>query len=281
MTDPTIERFLPGLACESAVTRGGVAWLRHGTGAPMMLFHGGAGSWNHWADNIPSLGRHFSVIGIDSPGYGASADTDREAAAADYLALVAAAADEILGDAESVHVAGFSFGALAASAVAAHLGRRAAGLTLVGGAGFRRPERRQLTLQSLRSLRAELGREPTEAEARRLHAANLGQLMIWDERKIDTRAIDLQAANVARTRFDSRPLSWSSTTIENLKRTTCPLQVIYGCHDSSAGADINYRIETCLEIHPDAEVEVLPACGHWAMYEAADIVNELMVDFHA
>jgi len=281
MHDPTIARFLPGLEVESHVTSGGVAWIKYGTGPLFLLFHGGAGSWNHWVDNIPALARHFTVIGIDGPGFGASADTDRDQEVQSYLDLVRSAVDEITAGADEVRVGGFSFGGLVASAVTAHLGDRAAGLTLVGSAGFRRPERRRLSLKSLRALKEELGRELTEADIRGQHAANLGQLMIWVPEKIDDRAIDLQAANVDRTRFDSRPYSWSNLTPEYLRQTDCPFQIIYGDHDTSVGSDLEYRIQTALAARPDGEAEILPNCGHWSMYEAADGVNGLMIDFHA
>lgn len=280
MTDPTIERFLPGLDVASRATRGGVAWLEHGEGPLMLLFHGGAGSWNHWAANIAALGASFRVCAIDSPGYGASADVARDLSWEAYQGLVTAAVDEICEGEEDIHVAGFSFGGLVASSVAAHLSERMAGLTLIGSAGFRKPERRSLSLKSIRALTAELGRTPTAEEIRALHAANLGQLMIWSPAKIDARAIDLQAANVDRTRFDSRPYSWSGLTPVLVQRADCPLQVIFGCYDSAAGSDIEHRIEACLAVQPDAEVEVLPDCGHWAMFEAAQLVNELMLDFH-
>lgn len=281
MHDPTIERFLPGVEAESNITSGGVAWLRHGRGPMLVLFHGGAGSWNHWAANIPALGKHFTVVAIDGPGYGASSDTERDVTSDTYLNLVRAAIDEITQGANDIHLAGFSFGGFVASAMSAHLGERAAGLSLVGSAGFRKPGRRNLSLKSIRALRAELEREPTAEEVRALHAANLGQLMIWDPARIDAKAIDMQAANVDRTRFDSRPFSWSSGTPMFLAEATCPLQVIYGSHDTSVGDDLEYRIETCVEVVPDAEVEMLPDCGHWAMYEAPDLINELMIDFHA
>ena len=281
MHDPTISIFLPGLAAESHRTAGGIAWLKHGRGPLLLLFHGGAGSWNHWAENIPALGRYFTVVGIDAPGYGASVDVDRNVLIQDYLDLLRAAVDEITAGADQVCLAGFSFGGLVASAMTVHLGSRAAGLSLVGGAGFRKPARRQLSLKSLRARREELGRDLTSDEIRAQHAANLGQLMIWSPARINDRAINLQAANVNRTRFDSRPFSWSGLTPCYLRRTTCPLQVIYGCHDTSVGEDLDYRITACVEARPDADVEVLPNCGHWATYEAADAVNDLIIDVHA
>jgi pimeloyl-ACP methyl ester carboxylesterase len=286
MHDPTVETFLPGLPARTHATRDGIAWLEHGVGPLMILCHGGAGSWSHWVRNIPVLGRHFTVAALDLPGFGVSVRVDRDTAPDDYLRLVNAVVDEILAATGAdngpgtIHIAGFSFGALMATSVAAHLGQRADALTLIGAAGFRKPEGRNISLMSIRALGEKLGREPTWREVRDLHKSNLNQLMIWDADKIDDRVLAMQDTNVARARFNSRPYSWSNRAPGFLAEAQCRLQVIYGRFDGSAHPDIDYRIAQCRLLHPDAEVTVLPDCGHWAMYEAADKVNELMLEFH-
>ena len=65
----------------------GVAYRVHGTGEPLVLFHGGAGSWTHWVRNIGPLGAHFKTIPIDAPGYGDSLTPDRSLTPDGYLAL--------------------------------------------------------------------------------------------------------------------------------------------------------------------------------------------------
>ena len=281
MSDPTIEQFLPGLGVESRKTSTGVAYVRYGSGEPLILFHGGAGSWNHWVCNIPALSEQFQVNAVDSPNYGASDAVDREIEVDDYLALICRAVDEMTAGAERVHVAGFSFGGAVAAAVTAHLGRRAASLSLTGTAGFKpSPQRRRLPLKSERRLREDLGREPTPGELRQLHKANLGLLMVWDKTKLDERAVDMQIANVTRTRFDSRRVSWSGATPQYLAATACPINIIYGEHDASAFPSIGERVRLCREVRPDAGHTLLEDCGHWAMYEAPDRINRELLKFH-
>ncbi len=280
MHDPTVERFLPGLGAESCRSSAGVAYVRYGMGEPLVLFHGGSGSWSHWVRNLAALGGHFQVLAFDQPGYGASGDVDPEITNAAYLDLIAQSVDEATDTSPGVHLAGFSFGGSIAAAMAARLGPRAKALSLVGTAGFERPQRRNLPLVSTRRQREQLGRAPTDAELRALHRSNLGVLMIWDKAKVDDLAVDTQVANVARTRFNSRRFSWSGMTPAWLGETRCPATIIYGVHDASAHPSVDHRIALCRAAKPDAQTVLIPDCGHWAMYEAPDVVNGAMIAFH-
>jgi len=59
------------------------------------------------------------------------------------------------------------------------------------------------------------------------------------------------------------------------------VMVVYGEHDAAAIPPIPERIARILDVHADARIETIPACGHWAMYEAPDVLNALMIDFHS
>ena len=73
------EAFLRDL--ESRCTRfstpcgdGEMVWRRWGAGRPLVLLHGGAGSWKHWVKNIDVLAAGREVWAADLPGMGESAD---------------------------------------------------------------------------------------------------------------------------------------------------------------------------------------------------------------
>ena len=261
-------------------TSGGVAYRTFGAGEPLVLLHGGAGSWLHWVRNVDALATRFRVIALDQPSYGDSETVPWETPVEDYLGLVHDAVDEILFGAGRIHVAGFSFGGFIASDLAVRLGSRAASLSMTGGAGYGRPEGRPFTLDSHRRMKRRLGREPTDAETREMQADNLAKLMIWDRAKMDAWAVEMQVANVARARFDSRPLSWSAETPANVARLICPVMIVYGEHDAAAIPPVAERLATVRALRPDVVTHVLPGTGHWAMYETPEPVNRLMLDFH-
>lgn len=258
----------------------GVAYVRAGDGAPLVLCHGGAGSWTHWIRSLDALAAHFTVFALDLPGYGASEAPPRDIPPDDYLAIVQATIEELCAGASRIGISGFSFGALVATAMAAGLGPRASALSLIGASGFEAPVGRPVRLMSERRLREALDREPTAEELRWMHADNLAELMIWDRSKIDAAAVTLQIENVGNTRFDSRRLSWSGRITEFMAHVLCPTTMIYGEHDRSAHPSIQARLARCLAIKPDIEVEIVEACGHWAMYEAPDRLNAALLAFH-
>src|SRR5437667_7950463 len=46
-----------------------------GTGAPLVLLHGGgpgASAWSNWKQNLAPFAAHFRVLAVDQPGYGRS-----------------------------------------------------------------------------------------------------------------------------------------------------------------------------------------------------------------
>lgn len=261
-------------------TSGGIAFRTFGEGEPLVLLHGGAGSWLHWVRNVDVLASRFRVLAVDAPAYGDSADVPEDVSDGGYLDLFQAAIEEIAGDAPRVHLAGFSFGGGIAAHMAVRLGARTASLSMTGGAGYGPPEGRPFTLDSQRRMARRLGREPTEAELWEMHRENLLKLMIWDSDKLDDWAIGMQRDNLERMRFDSRRLSWADGTPELVGRLSCPVMVVYGEHDAAAVPPIAERFERCRAAKPDVETRLIPDCGHWAMYEAPEVVNRLMLDFH-
>src|SRR5690606_37875478 len=65
------------LQLEAEVSRtpcgqGDLVWRKWGSGAPVVLCHGGSGSWTHWIRTIPTLRHHYEVWVPDLPGLGDS-----------------------------------------------------------------------------------------------------------------------------------------------------------------------------------------------------------------
>jgi len=57
---------------ETPLANGRMVWRTWGAGDPVVLLHGGSGSWTHWIRNIEPLSKHFTVFVPDLPGHGES-----------------------------------------------------------------------------------------------------------------------------------------------------------------------------------------------------------------
>ena len=83
---------------------------RKGSGHPMLLLHGGMGSWNHWIRNIDVLAEHYEVRAVDAPSYGDSEQVDYGLTPQEYLQVYTASIAKLVADDETFSIAGFSFG---------------------------------------------------------------------------------------------------------------------------------------------------------------------------
>ncbi len=122
---------------------GPVLWRRCGEGPPLVLLHGGHGSWLHWARNITPLSREFELWLPDLPGYGDSA-LPVEPTLESLVAATRTSLDAMIGANTPIALAGFSFGGLVAAHLAVqrpHLTRMAL-LGPAGHGGARRPRGR-------------------------------------------------------------------------------------------------------------------------------------------
>ena len=259
--------------------RQGLAVRYWGKGAPLVLFHGGMGSWSHWYRNIEPLADRFSVIAVDLPGYGDSVDagTVDETAYIDWVAdvfdgIVANSANNSTGTAG---LAGFSFGAVIAAGVAARKPHRVNALTLLGPGGFGYRTGSSIALKKLPKGDAD------PRELRDVTAYNLGQWMLSSIPDIDDPVIDIQLRNLAQSRFDNRQISAQDRLVADLAKLSCPLQLIWGGRDVLTFPSIGARLDRCLAVRPDIKAEIVPDGGHWVAYECAAEVNSLLARFHA
>ncbi len=252
---------------------GTMVWRRWGAGPPLVLLHGGYGSWTHWVRNVVPLSRQFSVYACDLPGLGESATPPEPWTAAGLAAIIVAGLDIVLPHGARPLLAGFSFGGVIGGSVAAQLGDRLRGFTVVGSNGLGL-ERSPTPLERVPS-----GAGETEEFA--VHRYNLNQLMIADPDKIDELALYLQKTNHARARMRSRRFSRSGALIEALPHITARLDGIWGERDATAYPHVEERARILRSVQPAARFTVVPGAGHWVQYEAADRFNQILAEYAA
>lgn len=250
---------------------GTLVWRVWGSGPPLVLLHGGYGSWSHWVRNVIPLSRRFTVIACDLPGLGESATPPEPWTADGLAAIVVAGLDIVLPKGVAPHMAGFSFGGVIGGVVAAQLGDRLKAFTVVGSNGLGL-ERSPTPLERVKP-------DASEEEEFAIHRYNLNQLMIHDPAKIDELALYLQKTNHARARMRSRRFSRSGALIEALPRIKARLDGIWGERDATAYPHVEERKRLLQGVQPGARFTVVPGAGHWVQFEAADQFNRIIADY--
>jgi 2-hydroxy-6-oxonona-2,4-dienedioate hydrolase len=240
---------------------GELVWHAWGEGEPLVLLHGGSGSWTHWIRNVESLaaaGRR--VIVPDLPGFG---DSARPPGGQDADVVAPALADgirQMTGDAP-VDLAGFSFGGLCGALMAASHPERVRRLVLVGAPGLGLRSRR-LPLTTWRD-------QPTREGQLAAHRSNLATLMLYAPEAIDDLAVALQAANVPRDRMHRRKLALTDILLHTLPSIRCRIDAIYGEQDAlyrDTLEELKLRLGSAPTLQ---ELVLIPDAGHWVQYEAA------------
>ncbi|WP_156385387.1 alpha/beta fold hydrolase [Ramlibacter sp. Leaf400] len=249
---------------------GHIAWRLWGEGEPVVLLHGGSGSWTHWLRNIPAVvGAGRMAVVPDLPGFGESSVPPGGGDADAVVAPVAEGLARLVGE-RPVDIVAFSFGSLVAALLASQMPQRVSRLLLVGAPVVPLQRGRGVDLKpwSLSS---------TPQERLRIHRHNLGAIMLHQPQAIDDVALSLQAHNVTRDRMRRRRLVTTPAFQEAIRGFQCPFSAIYGGEDVLMDG-LWPQVKAALCANPRfGGMTVIPDTGHWVQFEAAERFNEAML----
>lgn len=240
---------------------------------PLVLLHGGSGSWLHWVRNIDALmaaGR--SVWVPDLPGFGDSAPPP---AGSDADALVLPLAQGLAGlfEGRACDLVGFSFGGLVAGLLLAEHPALARQLVLVGAPAMGVVPRRQFELLAWRHLAAQ--------EQLRVHRHNLAALMLADPAAIDADgglALAVHVANVMRDRMPRRRLAHTDALARALPQVACPVHALYGRADALYKSWIGELEGAYARATPDFRgLQLIEGAGHWVQFEQAGALQRALL----
>lgn len=229
---------------------------------PLVLLHGGFGSWTHWIANILTLAETRQVVSCDMPGLGDSASAAEKLTPDIEAGPIAAGLDQVIGKDMHFDLAGFSFGGMIGSRVAQMVGERMRTYIAVGASGFEGLHVRVLGIRVPESTMS-------DDEKNDIHRENLQILMLHDTAKIDDLAIYTHRKNVVRSRVRSRPMSLGNHLVNALPGIKARIGGIWGVFDATGGGreDILKRRDIFRQFQPDAPFTIIEDAGHWVMYE--------------
>lgn len=228
--------------------------------APVVLLHGGSGSWMHWLKNIPALsaaGRR--VLVPDLPGFGDSSAPPTGTDADVLPEPVEAGLQQLLGS-TACDLVGFSFGGMVAGFIAQRFPARVQQLVLVGAPGMGIDPLQPVQLRGWRHLDDPLARDA-------IHRSNLAALMLHSEASITELAVRVQSANAPRDRMLRRSLARTDVLARTLQTLRCPVHAIYG------DQDVLYRgradaLQSALAQAPGFRgLRWIADAGHWVQFE--------------
>ena len=256
---------------ETPCGEGALVWHVWGpaTALPVLLLHGGSGSWTHWVRNIaPLADAGWQVLVPDMPGFGDSA-APPDGQDADVLHGWLETGLQALVGAAPVPMVGFSFGGLVAGLWAQALPARLSRLVLVGCPSLSDERLAPLDLWRWDTL-------PAGPERDAVHHHNLLQLMLSNPAAATPLAVALHAANVQRDRLRKRRLMLTDALVPVLANLPCPVHGLWG-EDDALYRERRPLVGRVLGTAPHfAGLHWLPG-GHWVAFEAAGAFNTALL----
>ena len=253
---------------------GTLVWHVWGEGgpqvAPVVLLHGGSGSWTHWLRNILPLGASGRrVLVPDLPGFGDSAKpvTGRDG---DAMPEPLEAGLNILLGQQRCDLVGFSFGGMVAGFLSAQFPARVARLVLVGAPGLGVASRRTVPMMPWRHL-GDAGQRDV------IHRQNLAALMLYRAESITELALRLHVANVVRDRMKGRGLAYTDVLARTLPQVQCPVYAIYGREDALYKGRLDALADALRPAHNVQDLQLIVDAGHWVQFERPGAFNAALL----
>jgi 2-hydroxy-6-oxonona-2,4-dienedioate hydrolase len=248
---------------------GRMIWRVWGEGPPVVLVHGGSGSWNHWVRNIaPLVAAGRSVYAPDLPGCGESASPP-EGHDGDVLPQwIEKGVASLLGDA-AFDLVGFSFGAMVGGFYAAAYPDRVRRLVLVGPPGLSSVRGPNIGLQ-------EWVRLPAGPQCDAVFRHNFRSLMVARDESVDELALTLYVESIRKDRLTKRRMSGTDVLLRTMPNIKCPVWGVWGAQDALYRGRFDVAVSGLEQAPACQSITFLPHAGHWAQFEDFEGFNRLL-----
>jgi pimeloyl-ACP methyl ester carboxylesterase len=251
------------------IDAGGIrlACTEHGSGPTIVWLHGsgpGASGMANFAANLPAFDDFRNIV-FDLPRFGGSDKPDIEEPLIPYAAERVAAALNTLG-VDSAHIVGNSFGGGVAMELAATHSDRIRALVLMAPGGTQ-PASTESWPDGLQRMLAYLA----TPSPRREDLAHVLTAMVYDPTILPEQLIDdrYQASLQAHPEVTLPPRFGSVE--HHLDRVTAPTLLLWWQNDRFVPVEWGLQLLARL---PDAEMRIVPRCGHWLQVEYREYFNE-------
>jgi pimeloyl-ACP methyl ester carboxylesterase len=260
------------------------AYIRYGSGPPVVLLHGYAGAIWNWEHQIETLGRDFTLFVPDILGHGLSQKPRIPYNASLYLAWLEGFLDRVGID--RAHLVGNSMGCGLAIGLALARPARVKRLVLISGFPpqvLSKARARYLRMFSRMGSGLLFNLAYHLLGHRAFHKLLCGIVANPD---LITVPVVARAVRLRKERGGAWPLwsslvnvpDWEEEFAPKLTTLTLPTLIIWGQEDRFFPLELGRALH---QLIPGSRFEVVPNAGHLPMWERPDIVNRLIREFLA
>lgn len=265
--------------------RGALRYHEIGAGSPLLLLHGsgpGVSGWQNFRGMLDAFAEHFRCLVLEFPGFGVSDDFDGHPMHTASDAVVALV--DGLG-LDCVDIVGNSMGGGVAINYAIAQPERVGRLVTIGGIGrnilspgpsegirllqeFTESPTRDGLIRWLHSMVYDPARVTEELIEERWRLATDPEALAGARRMYGR---DAFAAMIEAMESGQGPQPWAA-----MHRVAAPTLVTWGRDDRVSPLDMAL---IPMRTIPNAELHVFPNCGHWAMIEAKEAFETVVLAF--
>ena len=262
-----------------------INYLDTGSGKKTLLFvHGMGASIKGWAKNIEPLSKAYRCIAIDLPNHGESTLGEFECDIPSYLNILSAFIKTL--ELDNFTMIGHSMGGMLSVLYADKHPTQVAHLILLAPAGFEKFKDQELSLVKMVFTPEYIQSYQKEKITTNFHLnfykfPDEAQFLISDREALisDPTRYNLYAQTISKSAYNII----STALPEIISDFKTPSTIIYGKEDQL----IPHHL-----VHPDMDLQevadravstlggklhILPDCGHYLMWEQADIINKLII----
>jgi len=246
-----------------------IIWRVWGQGLPIVLLHGGSGSWNHWCRNIKTLvGLQRQVWIPDIPCFG---DSDAPTGVLDIdqaSDILLTAFSRFFPD-QRIDLIGFSMGSIGAAYIAKKIPDHINRLILVAPPA--------LGISPVESIVIEDWTTASDVQLRDQKIRNnLASLMLWGQSAISDLSLDIHKKNLLKDRMRKRKIYKTDFLMIILKNLALPFYCIIGRQDALYRGNLDL-VELALgAIQKNQSLEIIEDAGHWVQFEKSAQFNEII-----
>lgn len=264
--------------------KGVLRYHEAGHGQPLILLHGsgiGVNGWRNFGGNLANFAEDFHCYILEFPGFGAS-----DPVAGSHPVLTAVESVQRFMDALDIKTAaiiGNSMGGVVGAMFALAHPARIDKLVTIGGLGTNIVS--PGPSEGTRLLREFADNPSRDALVRWLHCMVYDPKLVTEE-LIEERwkaASEPEALKTLQSMYGSKAAALQEQTQSKippywsmLHNIECPTLLLWGADDRQCPLDM---AQLPLRLIPNAELHVLPHCGHWVFAEAEQPFQRITKEF--